>query len=127
VSVVLWITNFVALIEAVLAYMDDSFSHYDNPSLVLYLPYNMLFRLKKSGFLSCGMTLASHNIEKSRSSGGLWSLQDSWLTHMRCRSRLTLTIFMIWSQLSERSFLDTQTALKVDAGSSVTGFILSGG
>lgn len=47
VSVVLWIANFVALIEAVLAYMDDTFSHYDNPDLVLYLPYNMLFPYKQ--------------------------------------------------------------------------------
>jgi hypothetical protein len=46
-SLVLWIANFVVMIEAVLAYMDDMFSHDDNTVLVLYRPYNMLLPSKQ--------------------------------------------------------------------------------
>ena len=46
-SLVLWIANFIVMIEAVLAYMDDMFSHDDNTVLVLYCPYNMLLPSKQ--------------------------------------------------------------------------------
>ena len=46
-SLVLWIANFIVMIEAVLAYMDDMFSHDDNTVLVLYCPYKMLLPSKQ--------------------------------------------------------------------------------
>jgi hypothetical protein len=46
-SLVLWIANFVVLIEAILAYMDDTFGHDENPTLVLYRPYNLLLPSKQ--------------------------------------------------------------------------------